>query len=69
MEHKLHTRLLELEIRADMIPSLKQENKHLKEALAEMCKGQQYQDEAINEMQRRITQLETEREITKCQSK
>ena len=61
MRHKLHTRLLELEIRADMIPALKQENKHLKEVLADMCTGQMAQDEAINDLQRRIDQLEAER--------
>ena len=69
MVHNLHTRLESLEIRSDMISSLKQEVKRLRETLAEMCKGQQAQDETIYEMQRRIDQLEAEKENPQCQSK
>ncbi len=69
MVHNLHTRLESLEIRADMISTLKQENKRLKDALAEMCKGQSAQDQAINEMQRRIDQLEAKKDNPQCQSK
>ena len=69
MVHNLHTRLESLEIRADMISTLKQENRRLKEALAEMCKGQMAQDEAICAMQRRIDLLEAKKENPQCQSK
>lgn len=69
MSHNLHTRLEALEIRSDMISGLKHENKHLKDALAEMCKGQQAQDEALNDLQRRVDRLEAKKENPQCQSK
>jgi hypothetical protein len=59
--HDLRKRLLALECRTDQFPAVKHENEKLRAALAEMCKGQQSQDEAINALERRIEKLETER--------
>jgi hypothetical protein len=61
MSRELHKRLLELEIRSDQIAGLKHENKRLTAALAEMCAGQQSQDETICNLQRRVQELESER--------
>ncbi len=62
MSHELHKRLLALECRADQVGAIKHENERLRSALAEMCTGQVSQDQAINDLQRRVQALEAERE-------
>ena len=68
MKHKLHERLLALEIRTDQVGAIKHQNECLREAIAQMRTGMQAQDEAICAMQRRIDKLEAEKEQPQCQT-
>ncbi len=54
-------RLAILERGAGRIESMARQIEDLRSALAEMCTGQQSQDEAICALQRRVQQLEAER--------